>query len=149
MTTIAYDHKSKLIAVDGRMTAGNLIVSDDHKKFIIKDGVYWFLTGVTCDFDAFVNLKHGDKAPDNLDCLAIMVHLDDAYLCGISNGVFKVTQMHHSEAIGSGDYLAMAAMDFGKSAIDAVKYAAKRDCKTGGVITCFDISTGKITKVGK
>lgn len=46
-----------------------------------------------------------------------------------------------SEAIGSGWQWAMAAMDFGASAIEAVNYAKKRNCHTGGKIFYFNFET--------
>ena len=49
-------------------------------------------------------------------------------------------------ADGSGRKFALSAMDFGCGAVDAIKYAAKKDIFTGGEIQVVDITTGLITK---
>ncbi len=46
-------------------------------------------------------------------------------------------------AIGSGWQFAIAAMDFGKSAKQAIEYAMTRDNGTGGGVDCVRIRTAK------
>lgn len=46
-------------------------------------------------------------------------------------------------AWGSGEEFALAAMDFGNSAEEAVKYAMTRDTCTGGKVHVYDIEKCK------
>lgn len=145
MTTIAYNHKEKEIAYDGRLTGGNYIFKDDEIKRIEKNNVHYFVAGETAGIETFIETFENNKAsPENIDNIALLVDANkNVYLMSIANSVYKKCLLSHNDAIGSGCDWAIAAMDFGKTAAEAVKYAAKRDCKTGGTIRVFDIETGK------
>lgn len=145
MTTIVYDHKNKLIAVDSRSTSGGLIITDDQQKWhISEDGTVWFLSGCVSDYDMlFDSFKNGDRAfdlPEIPDAIAIIVRNGSVLLRGVTDkGEAWTQKLTSNRCIGSGSALALAALDFNCSAVDSVKYAAKRDCYTGGKVHCFDV----------
>jgi ATP-dependent protease HslVU (ClpYQ) peptidase subunit len=143
MTTIAYNHKSMTLAIDGRLTAGNIITEDDFDKHLMKEGEYWFFCGAMADNSQLIELKHNDK-PDPLpDCTAIMVKNGKANLVCFNDSYCSHSSITTNYSIGSGSEFALAAMDFGKNAKQAVEYAATRDIYTGGLIRVFDIKKMK------
>lgn len=144
MTTIVYDHKAGVIACDGRSTSGSTITSDTHKKWVEHDGKVWFYTGAVADVDRFIKYtEHGDMEPPRwpIDCTTILADAGSVYTVGVSpSGEPWRERLECSRAIGSGCDFAMAAMDFGKSAGEAVAYAATRDSGTGGKVSVFDVA---------
>ncbi len=150
MTTIAYDHENKQIAVDGRTTTGQIIATDKAIKWIERDGDYWFLCGSVCDREKFVDhfLDESPQKPDQeIECSGIAVRNGEVYYCVIDNdGAPRATKIDYSDAMGSGYAFALAAMDHGKTAREAVKYASTRDSATGGRIRVFDVNKMKFVK---
>ena len=144
MTTIAYDHKAGFIACDGRSTSGSTITSDIHKKWVEADGKVWFYTGSVADVDRFIKYtEHGDMEPPRwpIECTAILVESGVVYIVGVSpSGEPWRERLECSRVIGSGCDFALSAMDFGKSAGEAVAYAATRDSGTGGKVSVFDVA---------
>lgn len=148
MTTIAYDHKARQIAIDSRSTSGGIIKSDSRKKWITQGKDIWFFAGAHCDIHEFLCAFDGIKPERDLDCIAMAVIGGIAYWCGVDNGD-KTTwkqALEDSDAVGSGQQFALSALDFGKSAKDAVKYAATRDIYTGGKVHLYDIKLGRFVK---
>lgn len=142
MTTIAYHHDSGEIAVDGRTTAGGIIVTDKSNKIIRRqDGALFFMTGATSDFADYCNeFSNGKKPSRAFDCGAMAVFDGVVHLTGVDgDSGFFASPRGENCAIGSGSHFATAAMDFGKSAKQAVKYAATRDSSTGGKITVVKV----------
>lgn len=138
MTTIAYNHKDKQVAVDSRMTANEIVVNDAANKFIINDLGVWFFAGSGCDFKEMSLLSHGDKSRD-LECLAMLIIDGIVYGVDTGDGLCSYTEYLHDSAFGSGAHFALASMDHGKSAEDAVKYAMTRDIYSGGKVNVFDV----------
>ena len=148
MTTIVYDHKSKQIAVDSRTVAGSVILDDTHKKWRLIDGSYYFFCGVVADIEHFMelqNVKGKPKHVNNITC--IKVTEGRAYMCGIDDeeGYWQET-MDYNDGAGSGRFWALSALDFGRTAKEAVAYAATRDTYTGGVIHVFDMKCMRFKK---
>jgi ATP-dependent protease HslVU (ClpYQ) peptidase subunit len=148
MTTIVYDHANKLIAVDGRCTSSGMITSDESIKWHTdNDGVIWFLSGCTSDysllFDSFSGRDRAYDLPEIPDAVAFIVRNNSVFLRGVTDkGEAWTQELTHSRCIGSGSSFALAALDFGKSAKEAVEYAATRDCYTGGKVSVYDIALG-------
>ena len=142
MTTIAYNHKDKQIAYDSRCTAADVIMTDAlEKKFVIGDAIY-FMSGSTCDFELFFSeFKHGVKPSVDLDCYGICVINGVATFRAIdaNTGLFFESKREYNFTIGTGSRFALAAMDLGKSAKEAVEYAATRDIYTGGEIKVYQL----------
>lgn len=144
MTTIVYDHKKKQIAVDGRSTSAGLIKSDTVEKWMIVNGEYWFFAGTPADYKMFIDYHSGNKEKHNgliPDAVAMCVNgLSEVKWRGVQDdGIEWVQDIIHSDACGSGQSFALAALDFGKDALGAVQYAATRDIYSGGKISVFDI----------
>lgn len=143
MTTIAYDHKAGQIAIDGRTAAGNTILSNSDIKWR-KDGEdYWFLCGSVCDEDRFVDHLKASE-PENpkwpIEASAFFVSGGKVYQCVVcEDGAPAKSLLTYSDTMGSGGVFAMAAMDHGKTAKEAVEYAATRDTGTGGKVSIFDV----------
>lgn len=138
MTTIAYHHKDKQVAVDSRMTSNDIINSDTFDKFIKNDLGVWVFAGSCCDFEALSLLSHGDESKD-LNCIAMLITGGKVYGVEADGGVCTHTEYPHNKAFGSGSHLALAAMDLGNGAKDAVKYAITRDIYSGGRVRVFDV----------
>lgn len=140
MTTLIYDHKNKLIATDSRYTISNYIVTDKGKKYMVDDnGDLWFVTGALTDRKPFINAYlHNEKGLD-LDCFGLLVRDSAAHAVYNTEAGFKTLELEFSEAWGSGADYAIAALDHGKSAKQAVKYAMTRDCHTGGKVRVYNV----------
>lgn len=139
MTTIAY--KNGIIAYDSRIILGNLIYDDDFDKKIEVDGVVFFMSGTVSDYPTFIDVYFG-KSNNNvsLDVESIALHDGVLYRSSVDNkGVCwkSPLRMEHSYAIGSGEKFALAFMDAGYNAEDAVIATMNRDCWTGGRVRTF------------
>jgi hypothetical protein len=135
MTTIAY--KDGVIAYDGRQTRNDRIVSDDAPKCQTVDGVSFFLAGAVCDEKALIAAYFGTPSQVPVECSGYVV--DDGKLMMIGHddksGIWKQPlDLSTPDAIDSGAPYALAAMDMGASAEEAVRAAMKRDIYTGGTI---------------
>lgn len=131
MTTIVYHHKTKTVAVDSRVTAGNNIISDTENKIHKASGKTFALCGTNADIGVYLN--DIENPPKDLDVAGVIIDGGKAYgMCFDCD--FVKWELTHDQGFGSGHQYAIAALDFGKSAKEAVKYAATKDCKTGGRI---------------
>lgn len=140
MTTIAYNHDRKEIAYDGRTTRGGVIISDESEKMIERNGVKFFLCGSTCDYEILIAMYFGEKQDIVPEANAFAVDSGVVYMIGCGdNGVLWKSRKDCNDSIGSGWEYALAAMDFGRFAKQAVEYAATRDSSTGGKITVVGI----------
>jgi ATP-dependent protease HslVU (ClpYQ) peptidase subunit len=142
MTTIAYNHKDKQIASEGRSTRDGAIMTDSAKKWKVVDGVTFFLAGSACDYDLFINIYFGSKSEEVPECCALVVDGEKIYRSAVTlDGLFWKQEVEHNDAIGSGWNFALSAMDFGDDARKSVEYAITRDCSSGGKIHIYDIAT--------
>ena len=105
------------------------------------------MCGSTCDLEFFTSNYNKYKLTGlddiNLDCSGIMLRDGKAYHVFEHEGVFNEDELICNDAYGSGAQFALSALDFGKSAKEAVEYAATRDIYTGGKVHVFDIETMK------
>tara|TARA_R100000951_G_scaffold115666_2_gene124497 strand:+ start:4222 stop:4659 length:438 start_codon:yes stop_codon:yes gene_type:complete len=140
MTTIAYHHDSKTIAFDSRMTMRGVVSSDNHNKIIRKDNTKFVLCGSTCDFDEFMELQKGEKYKGELELDASGIKIveqtlhRDVYYVFMHDNVMCEDKLSCNLTLGSGAQFATSAMDFGKSAKEAVEYAITRDIYSGGEV---------------
>jgi hypothetical protein len=144
MTTIVINELEKKIYCDGRCVSGNVIESDHYQKwFCDKDGQPWFYSGTVCDakklFDHFIG---GGEQKDwaAFDSNIYGMKGQDLVRVGVYQGNLWVEPLGGSAYLcyGSGGNFALAAIDHGKSPIDAIEYAKTRDPFTGGKISCYD-----------
>jgi hypothetical protein len=145
MTTIVYDHKNRQIAIDSQSTSAGIAINMDAKKWHYRGADLFFICGKNSDIDMLIDYAVGNASAhkDFLpDASAILVSNGLVYLCEVNNnGVCDKTKLEHSMCIGSGDRLGLAALDFGKSAKEAVEYAATRDIYTGGRVHVFNLDS--------
>ena len=143
MTTIVYDHKAQQIAMDSRVTSDGMINSESDEKWIQEENDFWFICGAVCDSERliqYINAVDPDKPKWEIEGMAFLVRTGAVYRCFIAAGGDPCkSRLTYSDAIGSGGLFALSALDHGKSALDAVAYAATRDTGTGGKIRVFDI----------
>lgn len=147
MTTIAYD--GRYIAADGRETMSTIITNDSVDKSIKTDKGLFFLCGQSKDCKEFAK-EFAPREPTKItSSISGFLYKDkEVYWVGVSEGeYFLDSQDGVLLAAGSGRDYAISAMDHGKSAVDAVRYAITRDSCSGGKIICFDTSTGEFIKV--
>lgn len=143
MTTIAY--KDGVIAYDGRQTRNDRIVSDTAQKCQVVDGVSFFLSGAVCDEKALIAAYFGTTSPVPVECSGYAVDGGKLMIIGHDDttGIWKQDlDPANPDAMGSGAQYALAAMDMGASAEDAVRAAMKRDIYTGGTIRTLIIDEG-------
>lgn len=144
MTTIAY--KDGVIAYDSRMTNHTLIGSDNWDKRWEQNGYNFFLCGTVSDMERFVREVVEGKKTLIFACAGVMVDPEgQAWMVnsgddGSDEHELVRLQPGMSMAWGSGRDFAIAAMDFGKSAKEAVKYAMTRDSATGGKVRSFKLT---------
>lgn len=142
MTTIAY--KDGVIAYDGRQTRNDRIVSDSAAKCQVVDGVSFFLSGAVCDEKALIAAYFGTASSVPVECSGYAVDGGKLMMIGHDDttGIWKQDlDPANPDAMGSGAQYALAAMDMGASAEDAVRAAMKRDIYTGGAVRTVTIKT--------
>lgn len=136
MTTIAYHHETKTVAVDSRQTMNGRVVTDSANKIKSEDGVRFAFTGKACDEGLFIDYYFSRQKSSLLPEASAIVFDDGvAYSVTVNeDGNVDMFELTMNFTIGSGGDFALAAMDNGKSAKEAVKYAATRCIYTGGRI---------------
>lgn len=135
MTTIAY--KDGVIAYDSRQTRSGVIVSDDAEKSELVNGVRFFLAGAVCDMPALIAAYFGTPSPVPVECSGYAVDGGKLMMVGHDDktGIWnQELDLSNPDAIGCGAPYALAAMDMGASAEEAVRAAMKRDIYTGGKV---------------
>lgn len=140
MTTIAYNHKDKTIAWDSFSTRDGVIVDSNTQKKLTKNGVVFFISGAYSDQNKMIDYYFGTRHEFIPECNCFAVDGGKVYYCGVteSHELWR-EEVTANQAIGSGWQFATAALDFGLSAKEAVKYASTRCIYTGGRIRTFNI----------
>ena len=143
MTTIIYDHKNKQVAIDSRVTGKGLILSDKEIKYKENDKGLWFFSGAVADNSQLMELVHNDKPDIEPGCQAFLVKDGACHLVLFNGDYCAISKNNYNHSLGSGGDFALAALDFGKNAKEAVKYAMTKDCYSGGKINVYDIKKAK------
>lgn len=139
MTTIAYD--GRYLAADSRVTNGNTLISDDAHKLVHQGGKFIASVGITPDIDKLIECVVGaDTSHTNLDADCMYVDECVVYLAGCPDDGYWYCRAEFVRASGSGANFALAAMDLGKNAMEAINVAMNRDICTGGTIRYVDLS---------
>ena len=141
MTTIVYDHKNKMIAIDGRQSAGNEIKMDNAIKWRKDGDNIYFLCGHVSDYENFLShqKKVGTASDVKIEVGAIRVSNGVAYKCSFDDDEYWEHKLECSDGLGSGGVYALSALDFGLDVREAVEYAKKKDIYSGGKVTVFDV----------
>lgn len=151
MTTLAYSRKENVIAVDSRTTAGSIIQSDTSEKWIESEGEIYFVVGTVSDAPIMLELIEsgsilfiGESEPD----VNLIKATGEPILYGIEDSVLFEVPLAACEyrAYGSGGCFALAALDMGKTAKQAVEYAMTRDIYTGGKVVQYDLTKQRFKK---
>lgn len=143
MTTIVYDHKTKTIAYDSRETRGSLISSDNTDKKILVGDQPFFMCGSYADIQELLDTysSGGKEIAKGNEAYGYTVRKNRVYeIFASDSGHLAVIELTYNVACGSGGDFALAALDFGKSATEAVEYAKTRDVYTGGNVNTFKVS---------
>ncbi len=134
MTTVACDGRT--MAADGLVTEDDHICRTDYRKvFELADGRIAGFAGNCYNWGAFAGwLDNGGDLPKVEDgfCCIVLSQNGDLHSYDQHGRIFPECA---PKAIGSGALFALAAMDFGQSAAEAVGYACTRDIYSGGSIT--------------
>jgi len=146
MTTIAY--KDGVIAWDSRVTASNLIVDDDYDKHIVIADIHFFVAGATEFSEDFCN-AYAARSPTvkDMEVSAIVVEANGKLFKSSveeSGGQFRIWRSPYRQgcppfALGSGRDFAIAFMDMGLTAEEAVQRVMKFDAETGGRVHTFQV----------
>ena len=148
MTTIAYD--GRYIAIDSRVSCDGHIASNSIDKFYITDDWVLFWSGAIHQKDLYVDtfLAKGEFHDEpEVWLMGFKKSTKEVFSIYVKNKRFLTDKLEWKDGHGSGSCYAIGAMEFGASAVEAVKIAMGRDCATGGKINCFDTHTGKFIKV--
>ena len=142
MTTIVYDHKRKQIACDSRCTGDGVIKTDSLLKYRYSGAALFFFTGPVSDHEKLVNAYSHGKI-EKCEANAIICVDGKVILCGIDGDELWLETLSYNQGIGSGFKFALAALDFGNTAEESVKYAITRDFYSGGKVHVYDIESAK------
>jgi len=147
MTTIVYCHKTKQVAVDSRSTngSGEILNDSSDKVLLVRDEV-WFISGFWFEADSISKLKHNDKVDESYRTTAIVIKDGIAFFVGVFDGHMCFDKCDYNVGVGSGGTFAYCALDFGKTAKEAVEYAATKDCYTGGKVRVFNLDGEEVLK---
>lgn len=141
MTTIAY--RGGIVAVDTLVVAGGVVVDHFGEKTATKDGVMFFFAGSVSDIHKLIDEYFSSAGNDVGNISAIVIDQGNIIKVGgeeDGKGIWKCPQRRENHiAIGSGQDFALAAMDFGNSAKEAIEYAMTRDIYTGGEVRFYRV----------
>lgn len=142
MTTLVYDHTKKHIAYDSRSTAGHIITSDNANKLYEFNGTQYLASGAHFDIQQLAECYFTHKKPEQpyYDATLLVIQGKDVLRVGCENSLVWWETLTHSWASGSGSEFALAALDFGRTAFEAVEYAKTRDSGTGGDTHVLELS---------
>lgn len=139
MTTIVWDGKT--LASDSQQTQSPVICSLNQQKIFDCGEARASATGLQVDCLAFVAaVRLGEQEcfePQGKDFHGLLLTASGRLLEYHSfkgEALGDALVVDYPYAWGSGAPFAIAALDFGKSAVEAVKYAMTRDVFTGGKI---------------
>jgi len=140
MTTVVYDHNNGLIAVDSLATAGSIIKSSTYDKTIRNELGLWIFSGHVSDVESMTKLNHHDKSDVYLDCASFLIVKESVFVVSMGKDCYCIhSKITFNEGLGSGQEFAQAALDFGKTAREAVEYAITKDIYTGGKVRVFNL----------
>lgn len=144
-TTIATDGKT--IAADGLRVNDYRPTMFDYGKVTFAHGRMYALAGLCAMFDALIAWHDSGADPaktpphhDRDNGWVLLVIDDGVMLQGNEDVPYFDPVRSLPFAIGSGRDWALAAMKFGRSPEEAVRFAAENDIYTGGQIVAYDIA---------
>lgn len=151
MTTIAYDGKH--LSVDSKTTVGSTITSSKEQKMFKNIGIFSaiafcggteygreFIHEVLFRIASIEELRKTLVSAET-DFVIIERATQFVFLYGLTkeDGII-VDRQRYSWAWGSGRSFGIAALDFGCTASEAIKYAATRDIYTNNVVRTYTLT---------
>jgi len=147
MTTIAYD--TKTLVSDSRSSLGDMIYEEDSQKIFPNVGPF-AVVGISGSYQDAMDIIKVISSYTQVDHIRSIPfeELGQASLLGVTfNGELwsyagdQSQQLREDKpfAIGSGSQFALAALDLGKTAEEAVIYASTRDMFTNDVLQRADL----------
>lgn len=131
MTTIAY--RDGVLAGDTRETVGEAIVSDNIRKvFKMSDGRLFAGVGSAEQCDILLNAVRKHKTPEGLNEIEAVLVYPDGTVWVTEGKVWMKRPKKDYIGLGTGGVAALAAMDAGATAVQAVRIGIKRDTNSGG-----------------
>ncbi len=151
MTTLVYSRKENVIAIDSRLTAGGIIQSDNFKKWVATESGLYFMVGCVSDVEHMLDFIDSEEMLWDKDFdleVNIVSSTCEPLVFGIEAGVMfsEKLSMCEYKTFGSGAQFALAALDMGKTAKQAVEYAMTRDIYTGGKVVQYDLTKQRFKK---
>lgn len=151
MTTVAFDGKT--LASDSRSCIGDMIYEEDAQKLFTDIGPFVVLgiAGVYQDgMDTMDMIQDFSKidhvrgiSVEDIGHVSILGITKDGRLWSYAGEKSCELRMDKPFAIGSGADFALAAMDLGKTAKEAVEYASTRDLGTNNIIQVANLEEEK------
>lgn len=150
MTTIAY--KDGVLAADTRMIVSDHIISSCTKIRYLPNGVVVACAGNANNEAVALKYFSGEKWMDEeppdikkgFECILI-TKTGVPMACHGSLRPFVIEHPYY--AVGTGTEFALAAMEMGKGAVEAVKFSARLDCNTNDSVTVYEIKNHAKKKV--
>lgn len=140
MTTVIVTDEGMF--ADGRTTADTKIISDCAKKVTKYKGYVFACVGDGEGADLIAKGYIDGLNQDEWGLVGTVegsgiIRRQDGFFVGFDSSEDGVEFFNHNGVgcFGSGCEFAQAAMDFGKSPVEAIKYAMTRDSLSGGKIT--------------
>lgn len=132
MTTVAY--RDGVLAGDGRVTIGDMVVTNKQRKVHrLSGGRLFGWSGSLEDGERLLmSIKADEALPSLGNITALMIHPDGAI--ELFEGALWVRRPMPYYALGSGSPYAIGAMDAGATAVEAVRIGIKRDTGSGGSV---------------
>ena len=139
MTTIAF--RDGILAADSRETDESITLNNTCKKvFKLKDGSLFGGAGKAEDVSRLESaLKKGFSLPTLDEVSGLLIDTKGRIWLYEGNIWQRVKSKYY--AIGSGNAFALAAMDAGATAIEAVRIGIKRDPYSGGRVSSVKLSS--------
>lgn len=139
MTTIAYHHKTRVIAYDSRLTIGDAVMTDDVDKLFKCNGYRFVMCG-----NNFSDVRKAIEAfPSSVEIATnpygLLIDKGQVFWINWINGEPSTFPVDYNVSAGSGEAHAITAMDLGYDAVTAIEMAIKRDTGTGGKIRCLKL----------
>ena len=140
MTTIVYSHERKEIAMDSRASRGGMVVTDKFVKMFESKGVKFFMAGLPADVKVLMEMYEDPEIMGLPEVECLVLDGGKVYsVCPSEEGTLSILECTFDCSIGSGGEWALAALDFGRTTRQAVKYATTRDLYSGGKISVIKV----------
>jgi hypothetical protein len=140
MTTIATDGIT--IAADTASFFGNILHRKDKTKLVVRHGRIYTISGTAAILESAIKWHHAgadpNDAPKHGDWNLLVIDRDAITL--FASDVPYPTLVEPPFAMGTGDSLAIGAMDAGCTPEQAVRIAIRRDANTDGDVQVLKIA---------